>query len=110
MGRVVPLVLWQRVQDAMKRIRLVPPALQVELSVAQIGSHVCLRVGESLIVGRAFGPVWSATIAAMKRILAASVLAAIAGTVAAAGQSKPGPLQGVWQTVEITIGGANPRT
>ena len=26
------------------------------------------------------------------------------------GQSKSGPLQGVWQTVEIAIAGANPRT
>ena len=31
-------------------------------------------------------------------------------TAAAAGQSKPGPLQGVWQAVEVTFSGTNPRT
>jgi hypothetical protein len=46
----------------------------------------------------------------MKRILAASLVAVMTGTTGLAGQSKPGSLQGVWQTVEIQIGGANPRT
>ena len=32
------------------------------------------------------------------------------GSTSAIAQSKPGPLQGVWQTVEINIGGAAPRT
>src|SRR5688572_27680346 len=32
------------------------------------------------------------------------------GSSGAIAQAKPGPLQGVWQTVEINIGGPTPRT
>src|SRR5262245_26243296 len=47
----------------------------------------------------------------MKNVLVPLVCAALlthGGAVA--GQSKSTSIQGVWQTIEITIGGANPRT
>jgi len=37
-------------------------------------------------------------------------VALVAGSAAVIGQSKPASIQGVWQTVEVTIAGSNPRT
>ena len=45
----------------------------------------------------------------MKNVLVALICAVSLATGVAA-QSKPGSLQGVWQTVEIRIAGASPRT
>ena len=47
----------------------------------------------------------------MKKLLFVLVgLVCVAADAGIAGQSKSGSLQGVWQTVEVTIAGQNPRT
>ena len=46
----------------------------------------------------------------MRGILAVLGGVILLGSAPAIAQSKPGPLQGVWQTVEVNIGGPTPRT